>query len=156
MPIREFKCANGHITERLLKMSDDRTETNCQSCNQTASSIVSLIAFTPLRYGDCTGKYGVNGFHDRGLGATYHNSMERDAIMKQKGLISWEEAGGDAAYDRYKTTQIATARGQDAYLETFDTVVSQGGHLKKAHELAVNASEIAKAETTLNKSITEE
>ena len=155
MPIYEYRCHNNHITERLFKM-DARPETvACSHCSNVASSIVSLIAFTPLRYGDCTGKYGVDGFHDRGLGATYHNSMERDAIMKQKGLISWEEAGGDAAYDRYKTTQIATARGQDAYLATFDTVVADGGHIKKAHELATAASETAVFSTT-TKSITEE
>lgn len=156
MPIYEYACKSGHITERLFKM-DARPETvACSHCSNVASSVISLIAFTPLRYGDCTGKYGVNGFHDRGLGATYHNSMERDALMKKKGLISWEEAGGDAAYDRYKTAQIATAKGQDAYLETFDTVVNQGGAIKKAHELAVAAQETAKAETTLTKSISEE
>ena len=40
-------------------------------------------------------RYGVNGFHDRGLGATYHNSMERERIMEQKGLV---DAG---AFDKH-------------------------------------------------------
>lgn len=149
MPIREFACPNNHVTERLLKMDDDRTQVDCHRCSQTAHLMVSLIAFTPMRFGDCTGKYGVNGFYDRGLGATYHNSMEREAIMKAKGLVTWEEAGGNTAYDSYKTTQIATARGQDAYLETFNTVLENGGHLKKAHELANAASDTARATTTV-------
>lgn len=149
MPIREFKCQSGHFTERILKMSDETDTVACATCSREAKLLVSLIAFTPLRYGDCTGRYGVNGFYDRGLGTTYHNSMERDALMKKKGLVSWEEAGGDAAYDRYKTNQIAEAAGSDAYLNTFDNVVANGGHIKKAHELATAAKETAIIETTV-------
>ena len=139
MPLRDFKCPKGHVTERLLKMSDDRTQVDCQSCSQTAYLMVSLIASTSLRWGDCTGKFGVNGHYDRGLGATYHNSMEREALMKAKGLVTWEEAGGDASYDSYKQNHLEKQLGADAYLETFDEAVADGASLIKAHDLGLEA-----------------
>lgn len=138
MPLYEFKCPKSHVTERLFKIDAKPPSVPCK-CGLEAAPMVSLIAFTPARYGDQTGKYGVNGFYDRGLGATYHNSMEREAIMKAKGLVTWEEAGGDKAYDSHKENWIHEQLEADAYLDTFDEAVADGASLVKAHELGLEA-----------------
>ena len=60
----------------------------CPQCGKPAIKQLSMPANTPGRWGDQTGKYGVDGFYDRGLGARYQTSMQREAIMEKKGLVS--------------------------------------------------------------------
>ncbi len=43
MPIYEFECPNGRITERLVKM--DTKEIECPKCHKKAEKIISLCSF---------------------------------------------------------------------------------------------------------------
>ena len=43
MPIYEFKCPNGTITEKLVKTGTD--EINCPKCRQKANRVISLCTF---------------------------------------------------------------------------------------------------------------
>ena len=43
MPVYEFECPNGEITERLVKM--DVKEITCPHCQQTAHKIMSRCQF---------------------------------------------------------------------------------------------------------------
>ena len=86
MPLFDYFCGK-HVHEALfLPKEEIPNQIQCPECGQLALKQLSMPASTPGRWGDQTGKYGVNGFFDRGLGARYHTSMERDAIMDAKGL----------------------------------------------------------------------
>jgi hypothetical protein len=106
-----------------------------------ALPIPSLIAQTSLRWGDNTGRFGVNGFYDRGLGATYHNTVERDQIMKRKGLVPLDEIGGDAELDRRIEKQKTDAKKAEVYTNTFTQAEAGGADMFKAHDLATAASD---------------
>lgn len=43
MPIYEFKCPNGRITERFTSI--DTKEIECPKCHQKAQKIISLCSF---------------------------------------------------------------------------------------------------------------
>ncbi len=43
MPVYEFECANGHITEELVPMGTQRT--TCSKCNKKARKIISHCSF---------------------------------------------------------------------------------------------------------------
>ena len=90
MPLFEYECPDQHVTEVLLRTQEIPPSMIC-SCGQLASKIVSAPAWTPGRWGDQTGRYGVNGHYDKSLGATYSTSMQRDRIMREKGLVSQED-----------------------------------------------------------------
>ncbi len=43
MPVYEFRCPNGTITERIVKM--DTKEIDCPKCRQKAKKIISRCTF---------------------------------------------------------------------------------------------------------------
>lgn len=100
MPIFDYECSAPHRVEHFFKAGSEIPSTmECPFCGQQALKQLSMPSHTPGRWGDQTGKYGVNGFHDRGLGATYHNSMERERLMDQKGLVDAGSFGKHALDD---------------------------------------------------------
>jgi len=90
MPLYDYKCPDGHVTEVLLRVNEIPKAMVCH-CGQLALKQIGMPALTPGRWGDQTGTYGVNGYYDKSLGATYSNSMQRDKIMRKKGLIRKED-----------------------------------------------------------------
>ena len=88
MPLFDYFCGE-HVHEALFLPKEEVPESiSCPDCGKTSNKQMSVPANTPGRWGDQTGKYGVNGFFDRGLGARYHTSMQREALMEKKGLVS--------------------------------------------------------------------
>lgn len=88
MPLFDYECGDRHRFEEFFKAGSEIPLTlPCTVCKQPAIKQLSSPAFTPGRWGDQTGKYGVNGCYDKGLGATYHTSMERERIMDARGLV---------------------------------------------------------------------
>ena len=95
MPLFDY-CCGTHTTEILFWPSEEiPDEVKCSECGETALKMLAMPAKTPGRWGDQTGKYGVDGFYDRGLGARYHTSMERERIMDAKGLASLSDFNDD-------------------------------------------------------------
>jgi putative FmdB family regulatory protein len=45
MPVYEFQCPNGHITEKIMVMSDDTRELSCYECCKLATRIISKSSF---------------------------------------------------------------------------------------------------------------
>lgn len=43
MPVYEFECSNGNVTEKLVKM--DTKEIECPICHQKAKKIMSACTF---------------------------------------------------------------------------------------------------------------
>ena len=69
MPIFDYECGDRHRIEGFFKAGEEIPLTMvCPFCQQPAIKQLSAPAHTPGRWGDQTGKYGVNGCYDRGLG----------------------------------------------------------------------------------------
>jgi hypothetical protein len=90
----------------------------CPQCGQLALKQLSMPASTPGRWGDQTGKYGVDGFYDRGLGARYQTSMQREAIMEKKGLVSTGDFDKHFVEDTLQR-QTAYQKQQDANIARY-------------------------------------
>jgi|TARA_R110000751_G_scaffold8840_2_gene34358 hypothetical protein len=88
MPLFDYFCGE-HVHEALFLPKEEVPDSiKCPECDNDSYKQISIPAHTPGRWGDQTGKYGVNGFFDRGLGARYQTSMQREALMDKKGLVS--------------------------------------------------------------------
>lgn len=119
-----WKCRK---VEEVISRYDDPTS-ECPMCGNERKRLVSAPAKTVMKWGDCWGSQGVNGVYDRGLGATYHTSMERDAICKANGLVPLSEVGGDDFVQKRMNTEIEIKAQQDKVLQTYlDKVDTYGG-----------------------------
>lgn len=56
--------------------------------------MVTAPQFTPGSWGEQTGRFGVNGLYDRGLGMKIQNEKHRDQVLKQRGLVRESEISG--------------------------------------------------------------
>ena len=127
MPLREIACKTcKSIDEDILGMSESPSD--CPKCGGERKILFSLVAKTPGRWGDQTGKFGVNGCFDRGLGASYHTSMEREKIARSKGLIPLEDVGGDNFVEARLSQEKSIKDEQDRILRAYkDKVEAYGG-----------------------------
>lgn len=132
MPLFDYDCGE-HTHEVFFKAGQKVSDfLECPHCQKTAVKKLSAPAYTPGRWGDQTGKYGVNGFFDRGLGATYHTSMEREKLMEAKGLVSLSDFDDNYVEDKAQET-IAHQTMQDANLKEYkENVQKFGGDKAKA------------------------
>lgn len=126
MPIFEEACIVCNKIEEVIKKYEEPTS-DCPKCGSTRKRLISAHAHTPGRFGDNTGKYGVNGCFDRGLGATYYNSMEREAICKAKGLIPLSDVGGDKFVETRLNEQAQLKNDQDRILQAYNDKTSYYG-----------------------------
>lgn len=127
MPIYDFICYTcKKQTDRLCKF-ENKEEQTCKDCNSPLHSLVSAPAKTAGKWGDQTGKWGVNGCFDRGLGATYYNSMDRERIAKSKGLVPLEDVGGDSFIEKRMSAELNIKAEQDKILQSYKDKVSEYG-----------------------------
>ena len=135
--LRDEACLTCNtITEVLCKW--DAEVATCL-CGTKKIVLVSMPAKTAMRWGDsgCGASSNVNGVFDRGLGTTYKNSMERDAICKAKGLVPLSEVGGDHfVNDRLSAEKDMKAK-QDAVLASYHNKVAEYGGDKQAQVKAI-------------------
>lgn len=113
-------------TDRLCKFENKESQT-CKDCDSPLHSLVSAPAKTAGKWGDQIGKWGVNGCYDRGLGATYYNSMDRERIAKSKGLIPLEDVGGDSFVEKRMSAELNIKAEQDKILQSYKDKVSEYG-----------------------------
>lgn len=127
MPMYDFICYTcKKQTDRLCKFENKESQT-CKDCDSPLHSLVSAPAKTAGKWGDQTGKWGVNGCYDRGLGATYYNSMDRERIAKSKGLIPLEDVGGDSFVEKRMSAELNIKAEQDKILQSYKDKVSEYG-----------------------------
>lgn len=127
MPMYDFICYTcKKQTDRLCKFENKDAQT-CKDCDSPLHSLVSAPAKTAGKWGDQTGKWGVNGCFDRGLGATYYNSMDRERIAKSKGLIPLEDVGGDSFVEKRMSAELNIKAEQDKILQSYKDKVSEYG-----------------------------
>ena len=96
MPFYEFQCKNCDAEfEELFTSFEEKDpcvkELRC-TCGGKLRPLISKIARTQSLWGDMTGKYGVNGIFNRGLGCVVYNDRDMEAKAKAKGLVPYHEA----------------------------------------------------------------
>lgn len=124
MPLFDYFCGE-HVHEALFLPKDEVPDSiECPQCGEPSLKQVSVPAHTPGRWGDQTGKYGVDGFYDRGLGARYQTSMQREAIMEKKGLAP-ESSFGKHHVEDCLQKRTAHQRQQDANLARYKANVKK-------------------------------
>jgi len=142
VPIYEYACQCGALAEDLFRMNEAPDTIPCPRCAGDLVRLVSLPAHTPGRWGDNTGRYGVNGFYDRGLGATYHNTMEREKLCRDRGLIPLQDMGADW-WDRRTEDQLAEKRKDERLAEKLQTTAKKyGGDMTRAISEVMPARDI--------------
>lgn len=118
MPLFDYFCGE-HVHEALFLPKEEVPDSiDCPQCGKLALKQLSMPANTPGRWGDQTGKYGVDGFFDRGLGARYQTSMQREAIMEAKGLVSTNDFDKHHVEDTLQK-QVAHEKQADANLARY-------------------------------------
>ena len=139
MPIFEHRCTVcQRVTEDLYRGSCPETIT-CK-CGGLAKKKLSLSAKTPGRWGDAgLGGSSVTGVYDRGLGATYHNSMERDRLIEQRGVVPLSDVGGDYAMEDWIEKRKTQDKATDAYNSTFDKTLAETKDIYTAHDKALES-----------------
>jgi|TARA_R110002051_G_scaffold152207_1_gene224830 hypothetical protein len=124
MPLFDYFCGE-HVHEALFLPREEVPEDiKCPVCGDVATKQLSMPASTPGRWGDQTGKFGVNGFYDRGLGARYQTSMQREKIMDAKGLVPESSFGKHHVEDTLQR-QTAHQKQQDANIARYKNNVKK-------------------------------
>lgn len=138
MPIFDYRCEEHGITMDLIKWPPPAVGI-CATCGGSAKLVPSMPARTSGRWGDGG---NINGTFDRGLGARYHSTMEKEKIMKAKGLVSLEDLKRDYVEDRLESDRAENAK-IDAFTDRWHkATVETGGDKIKALELATPAHEV--------------
>lgn len=150
MPLFDYFCGE-HVHEALFFPKEEVPNSiDCPQCGKLAVKQLSMPAVTPGRWGDQTGKYGVDGFFDRGLGARYHTSMERDAIMDEKGLAPLSSFDKHFAEDAMEKT-IAENNRQDENIRRYKANLKKfEGDKAKAVGETFSVSEMEKQGTLVH------
>lgn len=131
MPLKDLMCWKCRKVEEVLVKMDSEPK-DCEMCGSPRKFLPSAPAKTAMKWGECWGAQGVNGTYDRGLGATYYTSMERDAICRAKGLVPLSEAGGEAFIEKRISTEIEVKAQQDKVMQTFLDKKAEYGGSKQA------------------------
>lgn len=143
MPIFEHRCTKCFEVKEDLYKGDCPETVTCPKCGSEAKRKMSLYARTPGLFGDCgLGGTAVNGVYDRGLGASYQNSRERDRLIAERGVIPLSDLGSYAIEDNLEKRKYE-ARAADAYNDTFDKTMAETNSIYTAHEKAMSAKETA-------------
>jgi putative FmdB family regulatory protein len=129
MPIYDYMCYTcKKQTDRLVKFENKDIQ-YCSVCDDRLKTLVSAPAKTAMKWGvsGMRAASNVNGVFDRGLGATYYNSMEREKIAKSKGLVPLEDVGGDSFIDNRMAAELNIKAQQDKILADYLGKVEEYG-----------------------------
>lgn len=135
MPIYSWTCVRcGEEVEEILKVSElESFHPLCPSCPSIKMvKNLDIFARTPMRYGDG------HAYFDKGLGIEVKNSMHREKVMEERGLVSNADLGRHFEADaiekqfsewgehhqrqsRLDELQAEGVSQDEAYCEVFDT-----------------------------------
>jgi len=147
MPMFDY-CCGRHTTEELFFPKEEiPEEILCSECGDRAIKMLPLVAKTAGRWGDQTGKYGVDGFFDRGLGARYHTSMEREAIMESKGLVDAGCVEDSHFHEDTMEKEAASNARHDANIKRYKASLSKHNDKGRAMAETFSVSEMRKQGT---------
>lgn len=101
MPIFAWGCTCcGKEYETIMSYErSEKVEVLCKGCSLVMRKKVNIPAFTPSSWGDCTGKFGVNGTYNKGLGCFVKNNKDAEQIAKSRGLVPFSEAFSGRSFE---------------------------------------------------------
>lgn len=95
MAIYTYHCETCNTEFDIRRPVAERDEPYlCPYDGAVTKRMMTAPQFTPGSWGDQTGKFGVNGIYDRGLGVRVQNERHRDQILKKKGFVRESELSG--------------------------------------------------------------
>lgn len=118
MPLYDYRCSEGHVTEVLLAYTERASERRC-ICGRASSILVSMPARTSYGWGDT--KW--DGFHDRALNVTFRDKAHRDREMQKRGLR--ELAPGEVEAEQSRVTSEHDKH--EAQMATFQSTMAETG-----------------------------
>tara|TARA_R100001480_G_scaffold70900_4_gene81989 strand:+ start:202 stop:681 length:480 start_codon:yes stop_codon:yes gene_type:complete len=90
VPLYEYKCKTCEgMLEELQTIEEGLVfaDNNICECGGELQKCLGSFAKTPSRWGDETGRYGVNGMFSPGLGRYVTNRREEEKIMASMGKV---------------------------------------------------------------------
>ena len=82
MPLWDYKCDNGHVEEHIFLAGEESPRwLKCQTCGENTRIQLPLVSRTANRWGD------TNGGYNKHLQTHVSNSMHREKILREKGLV---------------------------------------------------------------------
>ena len=130
MPVCKFQCIEcGSGFDKLMKFSEREEFIDTTVCGCDGELVVGMTApaRTPGRWGDNTGTHGVNGHFDAQLGQVYYTSMQREAIMREKGLVLESDLGDQHAVDDQLRSQMSEDKHLDQLSKTYKAKLVEHG-----------------------------
>jgi len=129
MPLFDYICTEcSHTTEELFSVHEEKpTSIECEKCGKDAIFIFPMIARTSGRWGDS------NAHFDSGLGTYVENSMHKEQILKERGLVSESDMGSHWHEDRAEGIKDADKKEEQLY-NTYNA------NIKKNHGDTMQAS----------------
>lgn len=95
MPLWDYKCDNGHVEEHLVWVGEECPRwLKCATCGENTRIQLPLVARTANRWGD------TNGGYNKHLGQHVSNSMHREKILREKGLVDLRDMPNNYFEDR--------------------------------------------------------
>lgn len=132
MPLFNYRCESGHITEELFFQNEPIADTiKCDCCGQHAKKQMPLTANMNAMWQETCLQHG--DYFSSALGKYVSGKREEEKIMKSKGFINekdlpqhyWEDEG---------RRRMAKAEEQNKYIDTYTQKLSEG----KSKEDAIN------------------
>jgi len=120
MPLYKFRCPLGHVTEELAPASAIPDTVDCEFCASTAKRTVTMPQFTPGRWGDSHGGW------NRGLNCYVENSMHRDRILKERGLVH-ESDLPSGAVESHVTDVVNDHEAHNKTVSRFEGALAERG-----------------------------
>jgi len=145
MAFYEYHCETCNTSYEIRrKVSDRDLPYLCPHDGAETKRMVTAPLFTPGSWGDETGKYGVNGVYDRGLGTYVKNEKHRDQILKQKGFVRESDlSGGREDYiETWNEKRHQQLEPQRKFERVFKEELAKGKSAEEAVVTASPASEI--------------
>ena len=122
MPIYSYDCSRCNIFMEVFCEIEEADYQMCETCGDLLSKRMPVFANTPRRWGDS------HGYFDRGLGCYVANSMERERIMKEKGLRPVSQQELDEVQHQESVDHLKHTKD----VETFSTTLKKTNSFAKA------------------------
>jgi hypothetical protein len=114
MPLIEFACSQGHVTEELFRGKDVVADTVVCACGGEAKRQLPRIARTPGRWGDSAAVW------NEGLGCMVNGAKDIDRICNERGLVPLADLPRDHM-DTTRHAQLERDKFSDRCVEAMQT-----------------------------------
>ena len=119
MPLWDYKCDNGHVEEHIFLAGENNPRwMKCETCGENTRVQLPLVSRTANRWGD------TNGGYNKHLGQHVSNSMHREKILREKGLVDLRDMPNNYFEDRLE-------KETEAHLQNHHDVSEFKSHLAK-------------------------